>query len=116
MPAKITVTNTRTVVEGITDNTGEVTGGYIFVCVKGANFDGHDAAEEMLEKGALCVVTERDLGIPNQIITENSREFYGHLCAVWFNHPERRMKLIGVTGTNGKTTLATMIKDILALR
>lgn len=116
MPVKITVKNTHTAVEGITDNTNEAGRGYIFVCVKGANFDGHDAAAEMLEKGALCVVTERDLGIPNQIITENSREFYGHLCAIWFNHPERRMKLIGVTGTNGKTTLATMIKDILTLR
>ena len=101
MPVKISVKNIHTAVEGITDNTNEVRSGFIFVCVKGAKFDGHSAAKAMLEKGAVCVVSERDLGIPNQIITQNSREFYGHLCAIWFNHPERRMKLIGVTGTTG---------------
>ncbi len=114
MPLKAYVSDRHAAVEGITDNTNEVKEGYIFVCVKGTRFDGHDFAEEMLEKGALCVVTEYDIGVENQIIVENSREFYGHLCAIWFNHPERRMKLIGVTGTNGKTTLATMIKEILA--
>ncbi|MGN0676035.1 MAG: Mur ligase family protein, partial [Oscillospiraceae bacterium] len=113
MPLKASVSDRHAAVEGITDNTNEVKEGYIFVCVKGTRFDGHDFAEEMLEKGALCVVTEYDIGVKNQIIVGNSREFYGHLCAIWFNHPERRMKLIGVTGTNGKTTLATMIKEIL---
>ncbi len=113
MPVKTTLQNKLSVVKGITDNTDEVQQDYIFVCVKGTRFDGHDFAEEMLEKGAVCVVTERDLGIENQIIVSNSRAFYGHLCAIWFNHPERRMKLIGVTGTNGKTTLATMVKDVL---
>ena len=113
MPVKADISDKYAAVEGVTDNTDEVQSGYIFVCVKGTRFDGHDFAEEMLEKGALCVVTEYDIGVKNQIIVENSRLFYGHLCAIWFNHPERRMKLIGVTGTNGKTTLATMIKDIL---
>ncbi len=119
MPVEIVISGTaksnfmRSVVEGITDNTKETEQGFIFVCVRGARFDGHDFAEEMLEKGALCVVTEEDLGIDRQLIVSDSRVFYGHLCVIWFNHPERRMKLIGVTGTNGKTTLATMIKDIL---
>lgn len=116
MPIKAGIKNTGVTVAGITDNTKEVKEGYIFVCIKGASFDGHSAAEEMLKKGALCVVTEYDMGLENQIITADSRLFYGHLCAIWFNHPERRMKLIGVTGTNGKTTLATMIKDILSCK
>ena len=114
MPIKASVKDPHAAVAGITDNTAEVKEGFVFVCIKGANFDGHDAAEEMLEKGALCVVTEYDIGAEDQVVVKDSREFYGHLCAVWFNHPERRMKLIGVTGTNGKTTLATMIKDILS--
>lgn len=114
MPLQTKIHNKLSVVEGITDNTNEVKEGYIFVCVRGTRFDGHDFAEDMLDKGALCVVTEEDLGIENQIVVSDSRAFYGHLCAIWFNHPERRMKLIGVTGTNGKTTLATMIKEILA--
>lgn len=116
MTVDITVSDKRAAVEGITDNTEEVAAGYIFVCIRGARFDGHDFAEEALEKGALCVVAEYDMGLDNQIVVSDTREFYGHLCAVWFNHPERRMKLIGVTGTNGKTTLATMIKEVLAAK
>ena len=116
MPITANVSDMHAAVEGITDNTGKVREGFIFVCVKGTKFDGHSAAEEMLKKGAVCVVTERDLGLDEQVIVSDSRVFYGHLCAIWFNHPERRMKLIGVTGTNGKTTIATMIKDMLTSR
>ncbi len=106
--------NMRAAVNGITDNSEEISEGFVFVCIRGNSFDGHDFAEQALEKGALCVAVEYDMGLKNQVIVPDTREFYGQLCAVWFNHPERRMKLIGVTGTNGKTTLATMIKEILA--
>lgn len=101
-------------ITSITDNTRKVTDGSIFVCVKGGSFDGHTAAAEMLEKGAVVVVCERDLGLGDrQIITDNSRKLYGKLCAVWFGHPEKRMTMIGVTGTNGKTTITNIIKHIL---
>lgn len=63
-------------ISGITDNTSKVREGFIFVCVRGASFDGHSAAERMLEKGAALVIAEYDLGLGyRQIITENSREF-----------------------------------------
>lgn len=110
--ASFTITSER--VLGITDNTKEVQDGFIFVCVKGKKFDGHSAAEEMLEKGAVCVITDHDLGLRKQIIVEDTRKFYGLLCAAWFSHPERHLRFIGVTGTNGKTTMATLIKDILS--
>lgn len=98
----------------ITDNTRKVEKDCIFVCVKGGSFDGHDAAQEMLQKGAALVVAERDLGLgERQLIVENSRKYYGELCAAWFGHPERKMKFIGVTGTNGKTTITNVIKNIL---
>ncbi|MCH5194376.1 MAG: UDP-N-acetylmuramoyl-L-alanyl-D-glutamate--2,6-diaminopimelate ligase [Oscillospiraceae bacterium] len=116
MPITVKVSDKHASVEGITDNTEKVKEGYIFVCVKGKKFDGHSAAKEMLKKGAVCVVTEQDLGLDEQIVVSDSRVFYGHLCAIWFNHPEKRMNLIGVTGTNGKTTIATMIKDMFTSR
>ncbi|WP_303824019.1 UDP-N-acetylmuramoyl-L-alanyl-D-glutamate--2,6-diaminopimelate ligase [Ruminococcus flavefaciens] len=103
-----------TEISSVTDDTRKVTEGSLFVCVKGGSFDGHTAAAEMLEKGAAAVVCERDLGLGDrQIITENSRKLYGQICSAWFGHPERKMKLIGVTGTNGKTTITNVIKNIL---
>ncbi len=101
-------------ISAITDDTRKVTEGCIFVCVKGGSFDGHTAAAEMLEKGAAAVVCEHDLGLGNrQIITENSRKLYGQMCSAWFGHPERKLRMIGVTGTNGKTTITNVIKYVL---
>lgn len=111
--AVVRLIDTKADVRGITDNTNDLKPGFIFICVKGNNFDGHTAAQEMLDKGAVCVVTEYDLKVDNQIIVDNSRKFYGLLCAAWFGHPEKKLHLLGVTGTNGKTTMATLIKEIL---
>lgn len=101
-------------ITGITDDTRKVKEGNIFVCVKGARFDGHDAAKDMLDKGAAAVVCERDLGLgAKQIITADSKKFYGLMVAKWFDHPENELILVGITGTNGKTTMATMIHHII---
>ena len=102
-------------VTGITSDTrGEVKAGSVFVCIKGNTFDGHDAAKDMLEKGCAAVVCEHDLGLDRQIIVSDTRAAFPMLCAAWFGHPERELELIGVTGTNGKTTITTVIKKVLS--
>lgn len=99
---------------GLTDNSRKIIKDCLFVCIKGANFDGHNAAKEALDMGAKMVVTERDLGLGDcQIIVPDTRREYGKLCAEWFGNPQKKLKIIGVTGTNGKTTMTCVIKSIL---
>lgn len=102
-----------TEVVDVTQDSRLVKEGSLFVCVKGAAFDGHTVAAEMLEKGAAAVVTERDLGLDRQIIVENSRASFSPICANFYGNPAKKLKLIGLTGTNGKTTTTFLIKQIL---
>lgn len=67
------------VVTGVTDNTAEVKQGSIFVCVKGARFDGHSAAAEMLSKGAVMIVTDHDIKCGKQLVTDNTRLYLARL-------------------------------------
>lgn len=102
-------------ISGVTsDNRKPINGGELFVCIKGKTFDGHSAAEEMIKKGAAAVLVERDLGIRQQIIVPDTRKEYAYICSRWFGSPEKKLKLIGVTGTNGKTTITTTLKNILS--
>lgn len=100
-------------VKFVTDDSRKVTDGTVFVCIKGNRFDGHSVAAEMLSKGAVCVVCERDLGLPNQIVVSNTRAAMSVICSNFYGNPASKLKLIGITGTNGKTTTAFLIKDML---
>ncbi|MBQ8927116.1 MAG: UDP-N-acetylmuramoyl-L-alanyl-D-glutamate--2,6-diaminopimelate ligase [Oscillospiraceae bacterium] len=101
-------------ITSVTDDSRKVTPGCLYVCVRGERFDGHTKAAEALAAGAAAVVTEEHLGLGEREITvPDSRACYGQLCAAWFSHPERKMRFVGVTGTNGKTTVTTLIKQIL---
>lgn len=97
----------------VTQDSRLVEEGFLFVCIKGNTFDGHSVAKEMLEKGARGVVCERDLGLENQIVVSDTREAYSVICANYFSNPAKKLKLIGLTGTNGKTTTTFLIKQIL---
>ena len=97
----------------VTQDSRLVKDGSLFVCIKGAAFDGHSVADEMLNNGAVAVIVERDLGLDNQVIVENSRAVFSQICANFFGNPADKLKLIGLTGTNGKTTTTFMIKQIL---
>lgn len=101
-----------TEITDITDNTAKLCEGCVFVCIKGAHFDGHSAAEEAVNKGARAVVAEYDTGVKNQILVKNTRDAYSLLCANFYGNPSEKLHLIGITGTNGKTTTTFILKGI----
>lgn len=97
----------------VTQDSRLVKEGCLFVCVKGNTFDGHSVAQEMINKGAAAVVSERDLGIEKQVMVADTRAVFSSICANFFGNPAEKLKLIGLTGTNGKTTTTFLIKQIL---
>ncbi|MDE6385240.1 MAG: UDP-N-acetylmuramoyl-L-alanyl-D-glutamate--2,6-diaminopimelate ligase [Eubacterium sp.] len=99
----------------VTQDSRLVKEGSLYVCVKGNTFDGHSVAEEMLENGAAAVVVERDLGLAKQVVVSDTRSIFSSVCANFFGNPAKNLKLIGLTGTNGKTTTTFLIKQILEL-
>ena len=100
-------------IKGITDNTDKIRQGSAFVCIEGDNVDGHTFAFKALEKGAEVIICQRDLGIERSVIVKDTREAYAVMCAEFYGNCHRKLKMIGVTGTNGKTTTSYMLRKIL---
>ncbi len=100
-------------ISDVTDKTNKISEGCAFVCVVGARFDGHSFAEEALKGGAKAVIVSRDLGLKEQILIENPREAYAVMCRNLFGNAVGKLTVVGITGTNGKTTTAFVVKDIL---
>lgn len=100
-------------ITGVTADSRQIEKGNLFVCIKGGKFDGHDHAREALDAGAAAVICERDLGLDNQLLCADTRQAYGILCGNWYGNPAQKLTLVGVTGTNGKTTITCMLKHIL---
>ncbi len=97
----------------VTDKTGNILDGCAFVCIKGAHFDGHTYAQKALEDGAKVVIVSQDLGIKYQVVVENTREAYAVMCKNFFDSAVDKLTIVGITGTNGKTSTAFIMKDIL---
>ena len=100
-------------ITAITCDSRQAGKGSIFVCIRGGNVDGHTFAAAALEKGAACIVTERKLGLEREITVSDTHDFYGRAASAFFGHPARALKLAGVTGTKGKTTVTNLMKRIL---
>ena len=101
------------VVERVTDRDNENLENALFVCVDGNRCDGHSLAKKAIEKGAVAVVTNRDLNIPQQIIVEDTRKALALIASNFYGNPSEKLKIIGVTGTNGKTSTCFFIREIL---
>ncbi len=100
-------------VERVTDKDNENLKNALFICVDGNRVDGHSLAKKALDKGAVAVVTNRDLGLTQQIIVDDTRCAFSIIASNYYNNPSKKLKIIGVTGTNGKTSTCHFIKNIL---
>lgn len=100
-------------INGFTRDSRKVEKGFAFVCVSGVTGDGHSYAENAVNSGASVIIAEHPTGVKNEIIVDDTRRVYAVMCANWFGNPAKDLKLIGVTGTNGKTSVTYMIKNIL---
>lgn len=92
--------------------------GCLFICIEGANFDGHDAATDVVAKGAAVLVVSKDVTVPAEsdvtiVKVENTRYAMAYISAAYFGNPARKLKTIGITGTKGKTTTTYLVKSIL---
>ncbi len=90
--------------------------GVIFVCITGAVADGHRYAAAAYDKGARVFVCEKTIVLPDDAVifqVENTRRALASLSASFFDHPEQKLRIIGVTGTKGKSTICEMLRHIL---
>ena len=104
------------ITEFTNDSRKEIGEGSAFICVKGAVFDGHDYVEEMAKRGASAVIVEHEVEAPANLTViqvEDSRYAQALASAAYFGYPADQLKVIGITGTKGKTTTTYMVKSIL---
>lgn len=94
----------------------KVTPGSLFVAIKGFKSDGHMFTEKAISQGAAAIVGENECDAENYIRCESSRKVLAEISANFFGHPAKQMKIVGITGTNGKTTTSYLVKKILELK
>ena len=102
-------------VEAITNDSRRVAPGSLFVAYHGVSADGHDFVRQAVDRGAVAVVAERKLssvGVP-LVVVPDGREALAHLSSAWHGYPSRQLTVVGVTGTDGKTTTCNLIHSIL---
>lgn len=105
------------VVTGVSVDSRRVEPGAIFCCVRGGQADGHDHAAEAVARGAVALVVDHPLDLDVvQLVVDDVRTAAGPIAAAWFGHPSRSMRVVGVTGTNGKTTVTHLVESILRAR
>lgn len=105
-------------VSAVVYDSRKVQEGCLFLCIEGANFDGHTAAAEAVKKGAAVLVVSKEVELPKEadvtvIKVENTRYAMAFISAAWFDHPAEKLTTIGITGTKGKTTTTYLVKSIL---
>jgi UDP-N-acetylmuramoyl-L-alanyl-D-glutamate--2,6-diaminopimelate ligase len=108
-------------ISDITNNSREVKKGSLFAAVKGYSVDGHKYISDAISNGASAILLENEQIIPDELFTtnnvvkivvKNSRKTFADLSCEFYEHPSKQLKLVGITGSNGKTTTAFYVKNL----
>ena len=99
--------------EKITADSREVMPGSVFFCIKGHNSDGHDFIKTAFEKGAALVVGEKNCDFENYLQVNSVKDVLKEILPAFYDFPDKKMKMIGVTGTNGKTSTTFIVENML---
>lgn len=112
--------NSAVEVKGITSDSRNVGRGFLFAAIKGLTYDGHLFIEDALKRGACALIidqsNESSVRVPDNITTvivPDGRKIIGLIAGRFYGEPSRRIKLVGVTGTNGKTTVTYLLESII---
>ena len=106
-------------IENISTDSRKEMSNAMFVCLRGTQFDSHHYIPNAIQNGAICILTDGNHPIPSEregvifLQCDNTRKALAHLWHAWYGFPCRNLKIIGVTGTNGKTSVAHMLRTIL---
>ena len=107
-----------TTVSEVVYDSRKITKGCMFICIEGANFDGHTFAKEAAQQEAAVLIVSKEVEVPKEsnitiIKVENTRYAMAFIAAAYFGNPAEKLKTIGITGTKGKTTTTYLVKSIL---
>ena len=105
-------------IHGITTHSARVSPGHLYIAIHGTNLDGHDFIPQAIDNGAAAIITNgRDVGqlpVP-QIKVSNPRRAASFTAAEYYGHPSKEMTVVGITGTNGKTTTTGLVSAALSM-
>lgn len=102
-------------IDAIVFDSRKATENTVFVAIKGTTVDGHDFIDSVIKNGCKVIVAEKEIEIPSNVtllLTNNSAESLALMATNFYDHPSSKLKLIGITGTNGKTTTTTLLHHL----